>query len=641
MENLNNVYIGERYVPKIMGTWDETIPYEGLCIVYQNGNSYISRKPVPAGTPITNTEYWALFSAVDGQISSVTDRLDTLDDEITNVNNQINTINTNISTINGGVWTSARSLGMLPNTDISGILSNLPSSVQNLAFEPGFYFLSSAKSTINVNIPVYFAPGAVLVINGQISGNVVDFKQPVLAGYYPIFRFQYTSANINLNQSIVKLTWFRESSSMDIISITHALSYINNPKITFDLGNGEFSIGHRGEYPSYIKAIGKNATLTGNLNYNNNPLKLHLEGCDIKFNINNINISDLYLKNCTIDFNNINTHFIDGSHVSNIVAKNITTIGESTAQKRFLNLAGSADNPIDYTFENWTVTDGVVFGYKNVVTNRPPKITYKNIKKVNNKESVGFYFSFLPNNNAINISYENCNLQGNSFYGNSYISCTFNGVNQHNSFSLGQGTSQHPSYFQDCQFNYTYPESTSSILLPNGLFNKCSFNFVNVDSLSGPVGENKVTLEHCYVAAGITLDNNIFTVNTPIGSGINIPIPPSTGNNWNIKVQLNTNRVINDYYNGLTVKSSNVNTAFGIVFNNEPLPLIKNNASQVLLINKTGDPVNVELRLIDNVNMLYQPVTPWATLLGQEIKHFQVWFGETQQSSIIFPVKLT
>ena len=62
-------YVGARYVPKYDGEWDNTKTYEPLTIVtVENVGSYTSKKLVPAGVDITNTEYWALSGATSGQI---------------------------------------------------------------------------------------------------------------------------------------------------------------------------------------------------------------------------------------------------------------------------------------------------------------------------------------------------------------------------------------------------------------------------------------------------------------------------------------------------------------------------------------------------------------------------------------------
>lgn len=63
-------YIGKRIVPKHCGYWDNAKEYEMESVVYHqaSGNSYISRKTVPAGTDISQTEYWALCSDFNMQM---------------------------------------------------------------------------------------------------------------------------------------------------------------------------------------------------------------------------------------------------------------------------------------------------------------------------------------------------------------------------------------------------------------------------------------------------------------------------------------------------------------------------------------------------------------------------------------------
>ena len=60
-------YIGARYVPLYAGHWDSTRNYEPLTIVDDaNGNSYTSKKDVPAGTALSNTDYWVQTSSFSG-----------------------------------------------------------------------------------------------------------------------------------------------------------------------------------------------------------------------------------------------------------------------------------------------------------------------------------------------------------------------------------------------------------------------------------------------------------------------------------------------------------------------------------------------------------------------------------------------
>lgn len=71
-------YVGKRIVPKHCGYWDNTKPYEMESIVYDrnSGNSYISRKAVPAGTDISQEEYWALCSDFNLQLEFVSQQME-------------------------------------------------------------------------------------------------------------------------------------------------------------------------------------------------------------------------------------------------------------------------------------------------------------------------------------------------------------------------------------------------------------------------------------------------------------------------------------------------------------------------------------------------------------------------------------
>ena len=63
-----NVYVGHRYVPKVMGEWNNQIDYEGLSIVTHQGASYTSKKRVPVGIDILNEEFWVVTGNYDAQV---------------------------------------------------------------------------------------------------------------------------------------------------------------------------------------------------------------------------------------------------------------------------------------------------------------------------------------------------------------------------------------------------------------------------------------------------------------------------------------------------------------------------------------------------------------------------------------------
>lgn len=76
-------YIGARYVPKFMGLWSNTTQYEALSIVDDGlGTSYTSKIPVPAGTPLTDTDYWAVTGSLNGAITHLQDQIDDINTEL-------------------------------------------------------------------------------------------------------------------------------------------------------------------------------------------------------------------------------------------------------------------------------------------------------------------------------------------------------------------------------------------------------------------------------------------------------------------------------------------------------------------------------------------------------------------------------
>ena len=74
-------YVGARYVPIFDGDWDNTKTYEPLTIVsVTNVGSYTSKKFVPVGVDISDTEYWALTGNTTGQIINLQNQIDAIND---------------------------------------------------------------------------------------------------------------------------------------------------------------------------------------------------------------------------------------------------------------------------------------------------------------------------------------------------------------------------------------------------------------------------------------------------------------------------------------------------------------------------------------------------------------------------------
>ena len=79
-------YIGARYTPKFSGVYDPTQQYENLEVVDNgSGTTYISKKDVPPNTPLTDTEYWAVYGASSGAILDLQTRTTALENDNINI----------------------------------------------------------------------------------------------------------------------------------------------------------------------------------------------------------------------------------------------------------------------------------------------------------------------------------------------------------------------------------------------------------------------------------------------------------------------------------------------------------------------------------------------------------------------------
>lgn len=94
-----NIYVGNRYVPKYMGEWSSAAQYESLSAVLYQGNAYVSNKPVPAGTLPTDTDYWAFWGSGNAAIDSLTVRVTTLETLAADLNNRVGRAETSIDNL--------------------------------------------------------------------------------------------------------------------------------------------------------------------------------------------------------------------------------------------------------------------------------------------------------------------------------------------------------------------------------------------------------------------------------------------------------------------------------------------------------------------------------------------------------------
>ena len=75
-------YVGARYVPIVVGEWDNSKTYEPLMVVIHEGNSYVSRQYVPTGIDIQNEQYWIESANYNAQVDAYRKEVQAFDGRI-------------------------------------------------------------------------------------------------------------------------------------------------------------------------------------------------------------------------------------------------------------------------------------------------------------------------------------------------------------------------------------------------------------------------------------------------------------------------------------------------------------------------------------------------------------------------------
>lgn len=140
-----HTYIGARYVPSFKGVFDPTTEYTALDVVNNgSGTSYIAKKPVPVGTPLTDSEYWFVYGSASGAIINLQDQIDAIQDQT--------------------IYRSAKYYAEPGLTD-SQILQNAVDDTAALVLDRDY----TIDQTLNINNPIS------INLNGfTINANLVD-----------------------------------------------------------------------------------------------------------------------------------------------------------------------------------------------------------------------------------------------------------------------------------------------------------------------------------------------------------------------------------------------------------------------------------------------------------------------------------
>lgn len=263
----NNIYVGARYIPRIMGEYNNETAYEALDIVTSGGVGYISRQPVPAGTAVTNNEYWAMWGSGNAVIDALTQKVSTNENDISSLENDISSLETGLQTTNQKLenlvipWKPASTLKGDGSTDNTAAFGQLDANTP-VFLMPGIYLISG-----NVTIPcaVQFLPGAVIKYNAATPGTnyvTLTFAKGFYApentqifDTYIIPKFGGNNATVN-----PRFSWFggKESNSAqvndNILSWLLSRTFLCR-EVTIEPGSYSFTDMSAGQYFTSVSTI--------------------------------------------------------------------------------------------------------------------------------------------------------------------------------------------------------------------------------------------------------------------------------------------------------------------------------------------------------------------------------------------------
>ena len=397
----NNIYVGARYIPRIMGEYNNETAYEALDIVTSGGVGYISRQPVPAGTAVTNKEYWATWGSGNAVIDALTQRVSTNENDITALEKRVSTNENDITALETGLqqtnqnlenlvipWEPASTLkgdGSTDNTAAFGQLdANTPVSLM-----PGIYLISG-----NVTIPcaVQFLPGAVIKYNVATPGTnyvTITFAKGFYApentqifDTYIIPKFGGNNATVN-----PRFSWFggKESNSAQVND--NILSWLLSStflcrEVTIEPGSYSFTDMSAGQYFTSVSTIrtkirGYGAKITTQVK----TAKVVYEGIEFSGGVET-NENSIF-ENCSFTslltagnnttytncfFNNklsspTGNFTINGGRftvVNNMSISSMGTGGKTCIKNFYMDLGGVTD-PVNLSLDNTTVLENIFF----------------------------------------------------------------------------------------------------------------------------------------------------------------------------------------------------------------------------------------------------------------------------------------
>ena len=184
-------YIGARYVPRFLGTYDATTIYEAMDVVDNgSGTSYIAKIPTPAGTPLTDSDHWAIYGAASGAIIALQNQVNAIQNYVDNFDQNVLPPLDEISdSIRTPEAYGAKGDGV---TDDTAAINDVLAAGGEIVFRSGATYLVDPDIGLLVNDDSYI----------NLNGATIIAK-PTSAAYYEVFHVNQKK-NVVICNGIVK-----------------------------------------------------------------------------------------------------------------------------------------------------------------------------------------------------------------------------------------------------------------------------------------------------------------------------------------------------------------------------------------------------------------------------------------------------